>query len=69
LEGTDIEEIKAATEKLVGASQAVSTKLYENAAAQSASGTPTNDDEAPDDSDVVDAEIVDEDESNGGARE
>ncbi|MDA3040087.1 MAG: molecular chaperone DnaK [Actinomycetota bacterium] len=60
--GTDIEAIKDGTEKLMMASQTVSTKLYEQAAAAAESNTapPANDDE------VVDAEIV-EDESEGSA--
>ena len=64
LAGTDNDAIKAATEKLMTASQAFSQKLYEtaardsNAAGTSASGQAaggTNDDE------IVDAEIVDGD--------
>ncbi|MAT06845.1 MAG: molecular chaperone DnaK [Acidimicrobiaceae bacterium] len=70
LEGNDTDAIKSATEALMTASQAFSQKLYEaasrdaNAAGSSASGqddgsgaTGGNDD------DIVDAEIVDEDES------
>jgi len=60
LAGSDMEAIKAATEKLMSASQAFSQKLYEaaardtNAAGTSASGAASADD------DIVDAEIVDE---------
>lgn len=60
LGGQDTDAIKAATEKLMAASQAFSQKLYEaaardtNAAGTSASGQATGDD------DIVDAEIVDE---------
>jgi molecular chaperone DnaK len=61
LNGSDNEVIKAATEKLMTASQAFSQKLYEaaardtNAAGTSASGQSTGSDD-----DIVDAEIVDE---------
>ena len=60
LTGSDLDAIKAATEKLMQASQAFSQKLYEaasrdaNAAGSSASGASGQDD------DIVDAEIVDE---------
>ena len=64
LNGTDIEAIKAASERLMTASQAFSQKLYEaaardtaGAAGTSASGATTG---TPSDDEVVDAEIVDE---------
>jgi molecular chaperone DnaK len=68
LEGSDHDAIKTATEALMSASQAFSQKLYEaasrdaNATGSSASG---QDDGAGgvDDDDIVDAEIVDEGES------
>ena len=68
LGGNDTAAIKEATEKLMSASQEFSQKLYEaaardsNAAGTSASGQA---DEAgtADDDDIVDAEIVDEGES------
>ena len=62
LNGSDTETIKNATEKLMAASQAFSQKLYEaasrdaNAAGTSASGQQNG----GNDSDIVDAEIVDE---------
>ena len=62
LNGSDTETIKNATEKLMTASQAFSQKLYEaasrdaNAAGTSASGQQNG----GSDSDIVDAEIVDE---------
>ena len=62
LNGSDTETIKNATEKLMTASQAFSQKLYEaasrdaNAAGTSASGQHNG----GNDSDIVDAEIVDE---------
>ena len=63
--GEDVEEIKDTTEKLMTSSQAVSTKLYEQASQASSDGaTP----EEADDDEVVDAEIVEDDEedSEGG---
>ena len=64
LNGTDIEAVKAASERLMTASQAFSQKLYEaaardtaGAAGTSASGATTG---TPSDDEVVDAEIVDE---------
>jgi len=62
LNGSDSDTIKNATEKLMTASQAFSQKLYEaasrdaNAAGTSASGQQSG----TNDSDIVDAEIVDE---------
>ena len=62
LNGSDNDTIKNATEKLMTASQAFSQKLYEaasrdaNAGGTSASGQQTG----TNDSDIVDAEIVDE---------
>ncbi|MFW2336450.1 Hsp70 family protein, partial [Ilumatobacter sp.] len=68
LGGNDTDAIKAATEKLMSASQEFSQKLYEaaardaNASGTSASGQTDGAGEADDD-DIVDAEIVDEDQS------
>ena len=65
LNGSDTDTIKNATEKLMTASQAFSQKLYEaasrdgNAAGTSASGEQSG----ANDSDIVDAEIVDEKDS------
>jgi molecular chaperone DnaK len=67
LGGNDNTAIKDATDKLMGASQAFSQKLYEtaardaNAAGTSASGQEPSGAGTVDDSDIVDAEIVDED--------
>jgi molecular chaperone DnaK len=61
LEGTDLEAIKAATDKLLSASQSFSQRLYDEAAAANASagaGEPQS--AANNDDDIVDAEIVDE---------
>jgi molecular chaperone DnaK len=59
--GSDIEAIKDGTEKLMAASQTVSTKLYEQAASEAPSGDSSS---AADDDEVVDAEIVDDDEDD-----
>ncbi|MEO7555904.1 MAG: Hsp70 family protein, partial [Acidimicrobiales bacterium] len=61
LAGTDVENVKSATEKLMTTSQNFTQKLYEAAAAADPEGgagggsTPP-----PSDDDVVDAEVVDE---------
>jgi molecular chaperone DnaK len=70
LAGTSLEEIKDATEKLVGVSQSFSQRLYEQASASAGSagtGGPGGDgtgaggaEGTSSDEDVVDAEIVDE---------
>ena len=62
LEGSDLEAIKDATEALMSASQEFGQRLYEPAAAEerqadAAAGTP-------DDDEVVDAEIIDDDEAS-----
>jgi len=61
LNGSDNVAIKAATEKLMTASQAFSQKLYEAAARDTnATGTSASGQAAGNDDDIVDAEIVDE---------
>ena len=61
LNGSDNNAIKAATEKLMTASQAFSQKLYEAAARDTnAAGTSASGQSASNDDDIVDAEIVDE---------
>jgi molecular chaperone DnaK len=69
LAGTSLEEIKDATEKLVGVSQSFSQRLYEQASASASAGAggPGGDgtgaggaEGTSSDEDVVDAEIVDE---------
>ena len=67
LEGDDIEAIKDSTEKLMKASQTVSTKLYEQASAADGGGPAGGSDDAPDDDEVVDAEIVEDEEQDGDA--
>ncbi len=59
--GDDVEAVKDGTEKLIAASQTVSTKLYEQAAASESGAQAGGDDNAPDDDEVVDAEIVEDD--------
>src|SRR3954463_5099660 len=61
LGGSDIEAIKSGTEALMNASQTFAQKLYEQAnAEQQAAGGAGGDTSAPNDDEVVDAEIVDE---------
>ena len=63
LEGSDLEAIKSGTEALMNASQTFAQKLYEQSAAeQQAAGGGGADAGAssPNDDEVVDAEIVDE---------
>jgi molecular chaperone DnaK len=66
LNGTSLDAIKDATEKLVGVSQSFSQRLYEQASASAGSAGPSGDgagggaEEGSSDDDVVDAEIVDE---------
>jgi len=57
LEGTDIASIKTAMEALAAASQAVGAAMYQE---QAANAEATNENEANDGEDIVDAEIVDE---------
>lgn len=60
ISGNDLEQIKSATETLMGASQAFSQKLYEAAARDSGAAGSSASGAAPSDDDIVDAEIVDE---------
>ena len=65
LEGTDVEAIKSATGALMTASQEFGQRLYEAAAQaerESAAAEST-----PDDDEVVDAEIIDEDDADSQA--
>ena len=57
LNGSDIEAVKTATEKLVGVSQSFSQRLYEEAAKNNAGEGSVS---SPDDDTIIDAEIVDE---------
>jgi molecular chaperone DnaK len=56
-EGDDIDRIRQSTEALMTASQSFSQKLYESASSEASAGATA----APNDDEVVDAEIVDED--------
>ncbi|MBI4933128.1 MAG: molecular chaperone DnaK [Actinobacteria bacterium] len=63
LNGNDMEAIKSAHEKLMGASQAFSQALYEKAAQENAAGTSASGQTGAGttgDDDIIDAEIVDE---------
>ncbi|PFG20847.1 molecular chaperone DnaK [Serinibacter salmoneus] len=62
LEGTDVEAVKAATAELTESSQKIGQALYAQQAAEG-EGAPTDEasaQSAPEDDDVVDAEVVDE---------
>jgi molecular chaperone DnaK len=63
LAGEDMAAISAATDALMSASQEFSQKLYEQAAASEAAGGGTGNTATPNDDEVVDAEIVDDEES------
>ncbi|MGH9155336.1 MAG: molecular chaperone DnaK [Acidimicrobiales bacterium] len=58
LPGGDIELIRKATDQLMAASQTFAQRLYEQAAQDQSGGT-----NAPNDDEVVDAEIIDDDEN------
>ena len=63
LNGNDIDAVRTAHEKLMGASQNFSQKLYEKAAQENAAGTSASGQTGPTsggDDDIIDAEIVDE---------
>jgi molecular chaperone DnaK len=63
LNGNDMDAIKSAHEKLMGASQAFSQALYEKAAQDNAAGTSASGQTSSGtsgDDDIIDAEIVDE---------
>jgi len=65
LNGTDVDAIKTATERLLTASQSFSQKLYEAASREQAQSQPSSGDDGSSagtgsDDEIVDAEIVDE---------
>jgi molecular chaperone DnaK len=68
LEGSDIDEIKQATEKAAQVSQKMGTAIYAQAQASAGSGTTTEGESAGQaaDDEVVEAEIVDEDKPHEG---
>ena len=61
-ENSETETIRSNMEELVQASQAMATRLYEQAAAAQAEQAGADGDEPSDDEDIVEAELVDEDE-------
>jgi len=71
LEGNDTDTIKSATERAAQVSQKMGTAIYQQAqAAQASSQSESADGSASsqDDDEVVEAEIVDEGDSEGGTR-
>jgi molecular chaperone DnaK len=68
LEGTDTEAIKTASEHAAQVSQKMGTAIYAQSQASTAQpGESADEPEASQDDDVVEAEIVDDDKSEGGA--
>ncbi|AWH93177.1 molecular chaperone DnaK [Dietzia lutea] len=67
LEGSDVDAIKAAVEKVNTEAQAVGQAIYEASAAEGAEAGDATTGEAADD-DVVDAEVVDEDDTKGESK-
>jgi molecular chaperone DnaK len=70
LESNDTDSIKSATERAAQVSQKMGTAIYQQAQAAQAQAQPDAADgstQTPADDEVVDAEIVDEDASEGGA--
>ena len=59
--GADMDRIRRGTEALMGASQTFSQRLYESATAEGAAAGGPSGSTPPNDDDVVDAEIIDED--------
>ncbi|HHX84829.1 MAG TPA: molecular chaperone DnaK [Actinomycetales bacterium] len=69
LEGSDVEAIKAAVEKVNTEAQAVGQAIYEASAAEgAAAGEGAEGAATGQDDDVVDAEVVDEDENKGESK-
>jgi molecular chaperone DnaK len=70
LEGNDTDTIKSATERAAQVSQKMGTAIYQQAQAQQAAQSESADGSAgaQDDDEVVEAEIVDEGDSEGGTR-
>ena len=64
LQGSDVEAIKSAVEKVATASQALGAAMYAQAGPEAAGADPNfgPDDSGSDDEDIVDAEVIDEDE-------
>jgi len=73
LESNDTEAIKTASERAAQVSQKMGTAIYQQAQAQQASSQSQSADgssssSSQDDDEVVEAEIVDEGDSEGGSR-
>jgi len=64
LEGDDTETVKTAHESLVSKAQKIGEAVYAAQQAEEATGDGTSESAPSDDEDVVDAEIVDEDDTN-----
>ncbi|MFZ0190390.1 MAG: molecular chaperone DnaK, partial [Streptosporangiaceae bacterium] len=70
LESNDTDAIKSASERAALVSQKMGTAIYQQAQAQQANAQPDSADgstETPADDEVVEAEIVDEGDGEGGA--
>ncbi|WP_116246402.1 molecular chaperone DnaK [Nocardiopsis sp. FIRDI 009] len=65
LEGTDVEAIRTASEKVALASQKIGSAIYSQGQEGAAAGAEQTSSDSADDADVVDAEIVDEDNGKG----
>ena len=63
LAGTDINEVKAAHDELSNASQEFSQRLYQATAAEAAAAEGSGESSAPNDDEVADAEIIDDEKS------
>ena len=61
-EGAETSEIRSKMDELIQASQAMATRLYEQAAQQSQAAGEGDEDSGSDDDDVVEAEIIEDDE-------
>jgi len=61
LEGTDVDAIKSSSEKLAQASQKLGAALYAQQQAEGGATAPGAEQQAPQDDEVVDAEIIDDD--------
>jgi molecular chaperone DnaK len=60
-ESAETSEIRSKMDELIQASQAMATRLYEQAAQQSQAAAAGDEDAGSDDDDVVEAEIIEDD--------
>ena len=71
MESNDTDAIKSASENAARVSQKMGTAIYQQAQAQQAASSPSGSadgsSQTPADDEVVEAEIVDDDTSEGGA--